>query len=129
MTCIGENAEQHAGNRLIEVGIFVNYVRGLATQFKHAGDQALGSDFCNLAATVGTAGESDHTDVRMCHQWATNIGPIARHHVQDARRKADFQGQAAILQAHHGGDLRGLQNDCVTGSECRRQLLGLKGDR
>ena len=111
----------NAFNRAIEIGIIENNERRFAAEFQSQGFASSSRCLADQAAHFGGACEGNLVDSRMFNKSRTR-SPLARHHIENARRQASLVGQFRKQQSRKRGKFRRLQHHGISGSQCRGHL-------
>ncbi len=105
-----------------QIGILKDDVGGLAAQLERDTLEVSSCCLKDLPTHDRGTGEGHLVDVRMTHKGGSRGLPIAGHHVQYPGRNARLERQLADAQRGQRGELRGLQHDCATAGQRRRDL-------
>jgi hypothetical protein len=101
-------------------GVVEHDVRGFSAQLQHALDRVDRSRLLDQHADLVGAREGDEVDIRMVRQAGASLFAQARHDVQRAGRKADFQRQLGHADDGQAGILGWLDHAGVAHRQGRR---------
>ena len=122
LTGRGEDARDHALDRVVEVRVVEHDVRRLAAKLHADALQPARRGFVDALAGGVRAGERDLADERMLDQSGADVGAEAGDDVDDAGRESGLLDQLHELERRRRRELRRLDHHGVAGSQRRRQL-------
>lgn len=124
-----ENAEQHAVDGLVEIGIGKDDVGRLAAQFEGDRHDLFRRDGADPASGGRTAGEGHLGDTGMGNEGRPGDGSGAGQYRQQAFRQAGFVAQLRQFKRQQWREFRWLDDHGVSRCQGRRNLLRLAGNR
>ena len=107
---------------VVELGVVEHDVGALAAELEAHRHEVAGRRRADDLARAGLAGERDAVDVGVARQGRSRgVGPVAVHDVQDARRHARLEGEAAHDRGGDGRVLGRLPHDGVAPRQRRHR--------
>ena len=123
LSLIEPDAIDQTLNRAVEIGVFEDDERRLASQLEREPLVAGRGRAADGASHFGRTGEGDLGHIGMFHQRFARR-TVAGNDVDDARRQSDFRADLGKGQRGQRRELRGLEHHRVARGQRRRNLPG-----